>query len=255
MKIAIQLYTIREYFGSQEELVKAVKKLADIGYKYVETAGTANLPPKQFKQIMDDAGMTICSSHVGVDAILKEPEIVVEQQLILNAHCCNASWPGAETTNIDGIKKTAEKIAKAAEVLRKNGLILGYHNHGMEFSKCNGKTWLEIIMETAKPEILTAQIDTYWVQYGGGDPAYWIDRYSQRLNSIHFKDMGMSTDNKQSMVPVGTGNLNWTRILAAAKNSSAKYAIMEMDFSPLVPLWDSIEMSFKNMKEWGLETD
>ncbi|HOK79219.1 MAG TPA: sugar phosphate isomerase/epimerase [bacterium] len=255
MKIAIQLYTIREHFSSQEEIVKAAKKLSGIGYKYVETAGTANLQTKQFKQIMDDAGLTVCSSHVGVDAILKEPELVIEQQLILDARTCNASWPGAETKDMEGIKKTAEKIAKAAEILKKNGLTLGYHNHGIEFARCNGKTWLEIIMETASPGILTAQIDTYWVQYGGGDPAYWISKYSQRLNSIHFKDMGMSEDNKQAMVPVGTGNLNWTKILTAARDSSAKYAIMEMDFSPLVPLWDAIKISFENMKNWGLETD
>ncbi|MGC8805511.1 MAG: sugar phosphate isomerase/epimerase family protein, partial [Candidatus Ratteibacteria bacterium] len=220
-----------------------------------ETAGTANLSAKQFKQIMDDAGLTICSSHIGVDAILKEPEFVVEQQLILDARTCNSSWPGAEKKDMEGIKKIAEKISKAAEILKKNGLTLGYHNHGIEFARCKGKTWFEIIMETANPEILTAQIDTYWVQYGGGDPSYWISKYSQRLNSIHFKDMGMTDDNKQAMVPVGTGNLNWAKILSAAKDSSAKYAIAELDFSPLVPVWDAIKISFENMKNWGLETD
>lgn len=255
MKIAIQLYTIREYSGSVEEFSKAVKKLSDIGYRYVETAGLANLAPAQFKKIMDDNGIKICSSHVGIDRIIKEPESVVEEQMLLNALCCNSSWPGTESNDVGSIKKTAEKIAKAAEILKKYNIVHGYHNHGIEFAKSNGKTWLEIIMEICTPQSLTAQIDTYWVQYGGGDPAQWIAKYADRLNSIHFKDMGMSADNKQAMVPVGTGNLNWQKILPVAKNSTARFAIMEMDFSPLFPLWDAIKISFENMKNWGLESE
>ncbi len=255
MKIAIQLYTIRELCGSVDEFSKALKKLSGIGYRYVETAGLANLDPKQFKKLMDDNGLKICSSHIGVDRLLKEPEVVADEQKILDALCCNSSWPGSKSYDIDSIKKTAEKIAEAAEILKKHGLVHGYHNHGMEFAKCGDKTWLEIIMESSPEQTLTAQIDTYWVQYGGGDPAQWISKYSNRLNSIHFKDMGMSTENKQAMVPVGTGNLNWQKILLAAKNSTARYAIMEMDFSPLYPLWDAIKISFENMKGWGLEVE
>lgn len=254
MKIAIQLYTIREYYGSIKGFSKAITKLSDIGYRYAETAGLANLSPTEFKRIMDDNGIQICSSHVGIDRIIKEPESVVEEQTMLNAFCCNSSWPGSESKDIDSIKKTAEKIEKAAEILKKHNIVHGYHNHGIEFAKCNGKTWLEIIMETTQ-KILTAQIDTYWVQYGGGDPVQWITKYSDRLNSIHFKDMGMSAENKQVMVPVGTGNLNWQKIITAAKNSTAKFAIMEMDFSPLFPLWDAIKISFENMKNWGLESE
>ncbi len=254
MKIAIQLYTVREHFTSADEFARAAKRLSDIGFRYVETAGLANLDVKQFKKILDDCGLKVCSSHVGIDRILQEPHAVVDEQSVLNAIQCNCSWPGSETLDINGITKTAEKIADAAETLKKNGLSLGYHNHGIEFAKCDGKTWLEIIMENSRG-LLTAQIDTYWVQFGGGDPAYWIRKYSNKLNSIHFKDMGMSQDNKQAMVAVGTGNLNWEKILSSASGSSAKYAIMEMDFSPLLPLWDSIKISFENMSKWGLQKD
>ncbi|MCM8764296.1 MAG: sugar phosphate isomerase/epimerase [Candidatus Omnitrophica bacterium] len=255
MKIAIQLYTIREFNSGVGDFSKAIKKLSDIGYRYVETAGLANLSPEQFKKIMDDNGLKVCSSHTGLDRILKEPEAIASEQTKLNAFCCNISWPGSQSHDMAAIKKIAEKIEEAARTLKTHGITLGYHNHGIEFAKCNGKTWLEIIMESASKEILTAQIDTYWVQYGGGDPALWITKYANRLNSIHFKDMGMTTDNKQAMVPVGTGNLNWQKILTAAKRSTAKYAIAEMDFCPLHPLWDAIKISFENMKNWALEPE
>ncbi len=255
MKIAIQLYTIREYMGSAIEVAKSAEKLAKIGFRYVETAGLAGLAPEEFKKIMDDCGLKICSSHVGIDAILKEPESIAEQQKKLDAYCCNSSWPGCDGNDYEAIKKVAEKIGKAAQILKKYGIIHGYHNHAIEFTKTNGKTWLEIIMDNTPEEILTAQIDTYWVQYGGGDPALWIEKYKKRLNSIHFKDLGMSPDNKQVMVAVGTGNLNWQKILKAASNSSARYAIMEMDFSPLLPVWEAIKIGFENMKNWGIEAE
>ena len=230
MKIGVQLFSIRKYLETAEEFARAAKTLSDIGFRYVETAGFGGLDAKQFKNILDDNGLKVCSSHIGIDKILQNTRKMVDEQLLLNTTCCNCSWPGTKSFDINGILQTAEQIAKAAEILKENGLVLGYHNHGIEFAKCGCKTWLELILENSKG-LLTAQPDTYWIQYGGGDPAYWISRYSKRLNSIHFKDMAISQDNQQIMVAVGTGNLNWENILLSANNSSAKYAIVEMDFS------------------------
>ena len=50
------------------------------------------------------------------------------------------------------------------------GLVLTYHNHALEFTRTDGRLALELIYEKTDPAHLQAEIDTYWVQTGGGDP-------------------------------------------------------------------------------------
>ena len=60
------------------------------------------------------------------------------------------------------------------------------------------------------------EIDTYWVQAGGGDPVDWIYKLDGRMRYIHFKDMAMD-GRKQIFAPVGEGNLNWKKSLQPVK--------------------------------------
>ena len=99
---------------------------------------------------------------------------------------------------------------------------------------------------------LDSEIDTYWVQYGGGDPSYWIEKFTGRITEIHFKDMGI-IDNKQVMPPIGEGNLNWKEIVDACRKADVKYCLVEMDTSTIDP-FEALKISLENMKSWGIET-
>ena len=98
---------------------------------------------------------------------------------------------------------------------------------------------------------MEAEIDTYWVQYGGGDPAYWIEKYSGRVSQIHLKDMGI-IDNKQVMPPIGDGNLNWERIIKACRKAKVKYCLVEID-EPTIEPFEAIERSLKFLKKFGIK--
>ena len=60
------------------------------------------------------------------------------------------------------------------------------------------------------------EIDTYWIQHGGGDPAAWIEKVAGRIPCVHLKDMAMGADGQQLMAEVGEGNLNWAAIWGRA---------------------------------------
>ena len=253
MVIGMQLYTLREYCKTPSDIAKTLKKVSDIGYRVVQISGIGEIDLKELKKILDDNNLYACSFHAGYDDLIKNTEKIIENHLFLGAKIPVCPWLPIEPRNENGYKTACEEFNRIGGKMKKAGLTLAYHNHGIEFEKYGEKTGLEIIFSETKSENLSSEIDTYWVQYGGGDPAYWIEKI-KRVPLIHFKDMGIK-DNKQVMVPIGQGNLNWKAIIEACNKVGTKYAIVEMGDSPLYPIFENIKISFENMKSWGLESE
>jgi sugar phosphate isomerase/epimerase len=249
MIIGLQEYTIREFLKTQKDMEESFKKVAAIGYRNVELAGAGPLGFKDKRKLLDDCGLKVISSHMGFQAISEETSKTIENMKTLGAKYVVCSWIGAENFNEAGFRKAGDRLAEAAAKLKNAGLVLAYHNHGMELEKFNGHFGLDLILA---PEFMSAEIDTYWIQYGGGEPTLWIHKYPGRVPVAHFKDMGIR-ENKQVMVPVGEGNLNWPGILDACRKAKTEHAIVELDESPTCPVWDAVRISFENMKSWGLK--
>jgi sugar phosphate isomerase/epimerase len=147
----------------------------------------------------------------------------------------------------EGYRRFAKEASEVARKLKEAGIVFGYHNHSFELAKFEGKIALEVLFEESDPQVFTAEIDTYWIQHGGGDPAEWIRRMKGRIPVVHFKDMGIS-DGRQVMAEVGEGNLNWDAILEACKSSGVLWYIVEQDTCQRDP-FESLAISFDNLKK------
>ncbi len=118
------------------------------------------------------------------------------------------------------------------------------------------RTGLEIIYGESDPRYLKAEIDTYWVQHGGGDPIDWIKRMKNRMPVIHLKDMVMAEGEnpwvgKQLMAEVGEGNLNWPAILNACQEANVEWYAVEQDICQRDP-FESLAISYRNLQRIGL---
>ena len=153
--------------------------------------------------------------------------------------------------NEEGFAKFAVEASKVAARLAEGGLVFGYHNHSFELEKFGDRTGLQILYEDSDPKYFTAEIDTYWVQHGGGDPIAWIKKLSGRIPLLHLKDMTMK-GSQQLMAEIGEGNLNWQGILPAAKEAGVIWYIVEQDTCQRDP-FESLAISLRNLKEMGLE--
>ena len=99
------------------------------------------------------------------------------------------------------------------------------------------------------------ELDTYWVQHGGADPAAWIRRLKGRMPVVHLKDMTVSAEGwnvKQLMAEVGEGNLNWPAILDACHAAGVRWYAVEQDICPRDP-FESLKISYENLRKMGLE--
>ena len=248
--IALQLYTLREIMKTPQEIVKTLKAVRKIGYQAVQLAGLGPFSPGEYRQILDGEGLCACASHTGLDPIVKETQRVIEEQKILGVKYLVCPGLPMELQNAAGYRKAAKSLSRAGKVFSQAGLVLGYHNHALELEKYGRKLGLEILFSESNPKYLQAEIDTYWIAFGGGDPASWCLKFAGRLPTVHLKDMGIKK-NTQVMTEVGEGNLNWKAIFSACKKAGTRWYIVEQDICQRHPL-ESVKISLENLHKMGL---
>ena len=90
-------------------------------------------------------------------------------------------------------------------------------------------------MQETDPRHMAFQMDILWVVFPGEDPAAWLLKYPGRWELMHLKDLkpGVSTGfhnggtDPNNDVVLGTGQMNWPKILAAARKSGVKHYFIE----------------------------
>ena len=106
--------------------------------------------------------------------------------------------------------------------------------------------------EDFEPEIMGFTLDTYWIQFAGGDPAEWIEKFSGRVPCIHLKDMECE-NSAQKMAPVGDGNINFKRVLYAAQNANTEYLLVEQDDCYGKDPFECLKRSYQYLIAQGLK--
>jgi sugar phosphate isomerase/epimerase len=81
---------------------------------------------------------------------------------------------------------------------------------------------------------------------------YWIRKVEGRMDVVHFKEMGVTKEREQIMVPVGQGNMNWPGIIAACNETGVKYAFVEQDKCAKDP-FDCLRDSFNYLSGQEME--
>lgn len=250
-QIGIQLYTLRDFTKTVNDFADTIAKVAKIGYRNVQISAVDYdaVPESEVVKICADHGLVISATHERANEILEAPEKVVDRLNALGTKITAYPNPaGIDFTSEESVSKLIAGLENAGIVLRQAGQILTYHNHHHEFRKLNGKIILERIYEETSPENLQAELDTYWVQYGGGDPVRWCEVMEGRCPIIHLKDYRINNDAQIEYSEVGSGNLDFKSILLAAEKAGCRWFVVEQDRCPGNP-FDSIRMSYDYLAE------
>ena len=278
-QIAAQLFTIREHTKTRADFEASMEKIRAIGYRAVQISAIGDIPDVTVKRIVDDNGLTICNTHVSVDDLLNDIEGVIAQHKLWDCrHVAIGGMPMELRGNEAGFRRFAEMANGIGERLAAADLTFSYHNHSFEFVKFGGRTGLDLLLEETDPRYVQAELDTYWIQHGGGDPVDWIERVSGRMPVVHLKDMvmlapalnpspkmreglssapvparggGVGGQPQQAMAEVGAGNMNFPAILAACARAGVEWYAVEQDFCAGDP-FDSLAISYRNLLALGL---
>ena len=254
MTIAAQLFTLREYLQSPEDIADTLAKVKEMGYNAVQVSGVGPIEPENLKEITDKEDLKICATHVSFGRMQNNLDSVIKQHKLWDCKYVGVgSMPGEYREGKAGIVKFAKEASEIARELKKNDLQFIYHNHNFEFVKYDGKTGLQILFEESDPEVFDFEIDTYWVQAGGADPVKWIKKMDDRMKVVHFKDMVMDKERNQIMAEVGEGNLNWPAIIDACQEIGVEWCAVEQDTCQRSP-FESLEISLNNLKDMGINS-
>lgn len=248
-QVAIQLYTLRDFCKTAEDFAVAMKKVKAIGYTAVQISGVGPIPEEQLVAICKAEGLTICATHESGAKILDETEAVIERLRKLGAKLTAYPYPaGVDFDNAEHVDTLIRKLDIAGAKFRAAGMKLGYHNHANEFYRpAGGKTFLERVYDETSPQNIVAELDTFWVQRGGGDVVEWVKRVAGRTPFIHLKDFKVAPNGDISFCEVGSGTLDFKRIIAAAEAGGCEWFIVEQDSCPGDP-FVSIKQSFDYIK-------
>ncbi len=246
--IALQMYTLRS--ETAKDFVGTLKKVAEIGYAGAEFAGTGPLSASELKSLIDGLGLEPAGSHIGLEQLETNISKVIDFNLeIGNKYIVCPGVPEERRNSEKAWKALAEAFNKIGAECKKHNMTFSYHNHSAEFEKFNGKYGLDILLESSDPELVYSQVDTFWVQYAGVDPAGFIKKHPGRCLLVHIKDM--ADDEKKSFAEIGEGILDFQAIFAACEEAGTKWYIVEQDTCSRPPL-ESVRISFENLKSWGM---
>jgi len=248
-QVAAQLYTVREHCKTAADFGASMKKVRAIGYTAVQISGVGPIPENELVEVCRGEGLAICATHEPALKILDETDAVIERLHQLGCKLTAYPYPaGIDFSDAAAVETLVSKLDLAGAKLRAAGLVLGYHNHAIEFLKFRGAPVLEYIYAKTQKDNLVGELDTFWIHYGGGDVVDWCRKLRGRLPFVHLKDYGFTKENKHIYCEVGAGTLPFERIIAEAEKSGCEWFIVEQDTTPGDP-FDSLKQSFDYIRE------
>ena len=249
--VGAQLFTLREHTRTLPDIAETLRRVRGIGYTHAQISGFGPVDAREVADAVQAAGIAISCTHMGWPRFLNELDQVIEEHRLWGCrHAAIGGLPG-EYHTIEGLQRFVAELEPVAAKLADAGMDFSYHNHNHEFAPIDGQTWLGRLYELAPPSILKAELDTYWVQAGGGDPAAWIRTCSGRSPLLHLKDMTIAEGREQRFAPIGEGNLNWPAIFDAAESAGVEYMLVEQDNCYGRDPFECLEASYRNLHAWG----
>lgn len=250
MHIGAQFYTIRDYCKTLEDFSESLRKVKEIGYDYVQISGVCPYEPEWLKEQLDKYGLKCVLTHWGAEDIKDNAKEVLEKHKIFGCNYvgigCMPPWATEENT-----KKFIADFKEPAKILKENGGKLFYHNHHCEFNRCSdGELIFDKLINAFEPDEMSFTLDTYWVQYGGGDVCSYLEKLKGRCECIHLKDLAIVED-KHQMASIGSGSMDFVKILKTAKDIGVEYALVEQDNCNGEDPFDCLKKSFDYIKSLG----
>lgn len=132
-------------------------------------------------------------------------------------------------TSMDAWKTVTDRFNKCGEICKKNGIRFAYHNHAYSFQAFSGMIPHDFIMDNTDPDLVDHEMDIYWVVTGGADPIEYLTKYPNRFRLCHVKDRMANTTDRMASTNLGTGIIDFPKILKVAKEQGMKYYIMEQE--------------------------
>jgi len=238
--VALQLYSLRE--DTKIDFARTVAEVAKIGYKGVELAGYGDLDAPRAKIALANTGLEVPGMHVGIDALRRDFNTVVDDALLFGVrHVICSWWPPSQYVSVAAAERIGAELGGFGAALRAFGLRFSFHNHNGEFKLLEGRPVLSWMLGAAAPRDLAVELDVYWAHVGGYAPAKFLRAQGERVPLVHLKD------EKE----IGLGPVKFADVFTAIESIGAtEWYVVEQEQYNHAPL-ESVRRCFDQLRAWG----
>ena len=267
MKIALAPMALAQYrtppaaVSYRSDVATMMRRVKDIGYEGVESSTPAGYSHLEFRELMDEIGLSVITSSWPNYPLLLGNDFspLLEQCAALGARNVMVSnMPSVVLGNPAELKRFIGHLNRVGKILMEEGGVhLSYHNHAVDFSKIGGATIFQQIVEGTDERYVFIEPDTHWLQAGGGHVITWLKKLRGRIHIVHFKDYAIDCYSDHTYLEcthklfaeVGEGNLNWAGIIEECLSQGIEWCAVEQDRVQR-PGYEACALSYNNLREY-----
>jgi sugar phosphate isomerase/epimerase len=267
--IGIQLYVVREPMA--KDAPGTLKQLRAIGYSEVECAGFGTYTAKQFRGLIDDAGLKCPSAHLPL--VTSDPGPAFDDAHALGVTYATSSIlrdfkpaPGTPKNapfpplGRDGFMRTAERMNDLGRKAKQAGLRYAYHNHNFEFEQIgDGKTGYDLLLQETDPEVVFFEIDCGWMTVAGFNPVDYMRKFPKRIRMLHIKDfpplahptIQLRGPERPNGVELGKGFIHYDNIFREGRKIGIEHCFAEEEGPYEVPQIEAAKVDFQYLNSFS----
>ena len=271
-RMGIQVFGLRELLVENPQ--KVFTELAAMGIKNIELFDPATL--NTYVPIIKDLGMTALSTHFLPGYISGKWDTVKKTAMAppsdyhfgnIVEDCVSngvnylgiAIMMPEERQSLDDYKRFAELTNQHAEISKKAGVQLYYHNHSFEFEPTDGVIPFDEMLKVFDPDLVKIELDVFWATIAHNDPLSWIKKLGDRLLFLHMKDLKANTPldysvfdvDNAAFLEIGDGIIDFKKVMEACKETGVQYAFLDQDHTAMDKM-ESIKKSLEYIKQLGV---
>ena len=271
-RMGIQVFGLRELLDENPQ--KVFKDLAAMGIKNIELFDPATL--NTYVPIINDLGMKALSTHFlpgyisgkwdTVKKIGMAPPADYHFEHIVDDCASNgvdylgiAIMMPEERQSLDDYMRFAELTNQHAEISKKAGVQLYYHNHSFEFEPTDGVIPFDEMLKVFDSDLVKIELDVFWATIAHNDPLLWIKKLGDQLLFLHMKDLKANTPldysvfdvDNAAFLEIGDGTIDFKKVLQACKEVGVQYAFLDQDHTAMDKM-ESVKKSLAYIKRLGV---
>lgn len=203
--------------------------LSETGYQFVEGYSAQFQTDQSVAELeagLGENSLTMPSAHFSLSMIQNDPERIIQicRQLGIGAVIMPFLMQPLRPRTREGWLSFGHMMSDMAKPLLDAGLTFAYHNHDFEFVHIiEGGRPIDLIMEASQD--IQLEFDAVWAARAGELPELWIEKYAERIQFVHIKDMALPDRNlnEDGWADIGYGVLDWQALWAALDKANVEY--------------------------------
>jgi len=196
---------------------------------------TGNSGKLDWHALLRESGLAVISLHADLGSLERETDAVIaEAKSFSTDKVVITGMYRFDYSDETAVRELADRLNRAGETLKAQGIRLFYHNHNVELLHAGSRRAYDVLLDETDPEKVNFEFDSYWFTEGGADAKAWMKKLGSRMRLWHVTDRGsrqtgpaMTPILKSDSMELGDGNMDLEGLLAIAKENGVEAVVLE----------------------------